>query len=130
MEVSVKSLLSEVDIALMTVEPVQENVGTVRISATAISNLPPVRNAKYYARVDSTNRTARAGRDFVDVDEKYFHFEWDGFEEFVDEAGETRYRQTAYIDVAIIDNKWPEDRNISRSNCTPTQVWDHSVSAA
>ena len=47
--------------------------------------------------------TATAGSDFVKVDEQ-IDFPRDGFTEFINDRGQTRYRQTVTFDVEILND--------------------------
>ena len=98
---------SQVDYALVAVDPVAEYVGTVRVGVVAVTSEAGVPNIDYAVRVQSENVTARSGRDYEGVDET-LEFAQGDFEAFVTGNGETRYRQTVYFDVGIIDNQYAE----------------------
>ena len=108
-EVSLRNSHAEIDYALAAVDPVEEDVGTVRIEVVALSDLAPLFRPWSTVRLDSSGGTAIAGLDFVEVAGSQIHFDWDDFEEFVGPGGRTLYRTTEYVDVRITDDEVPEE---------------------
>ena len=94
--------------SLVGVGPFEEDAGTVRVEVVAVTNEAGVPSIDYSVRVRSQNDTARSPGDYEAVDETLV-FPLDDFEEFVDELGDTRYRQSVYFDVVIVDNSYDED---------------------
>ena len=86
---------------------VAEDAETVRVEVVAVTIEEGAPTTDYAVKLVSKNRTARPGRDFRGVN-KRLDFPKDGFAEFVNGNGETRYRQTVTLDVNIIDNEIAE----------------------
>ena len=105
--VSVRDDDPTMDYALVEEEPVAEDVGTVSIGVVAVTTEAGMPSMNYAVGVQSENVTARSSRDYVGVEET-LEFAAEGFQAFVDGDGETRYRQTVYFDVGIIDNEYAE----------------------
>ena len=89
--------------SLSEIEPVDEDVGTVRGALEGVTNEDGVPSQDYKIRLHTTPGSAEAGSDYERVDEVLVFAEED-FEEFVNSNGETRYRQTVYFDIAILDD--------------------------
>ena len=89
--------------SLVEVEPVDEDAGTVRVAIEGVTNEDGVPSIDYHVNLSTMDDTATAGIDYVGVDETVI-FAVDDFEDFVNNGGQTRYRQTMYFDVAILDD--------------------------
>ena len=89
--------------SLQEVGPVNEDAGTVRVTVLAVTNEAGVPRINYPVRVVSKEDTASAGSDYAEVDETLW-FAVDDFEEFENNSGQTRYRQTAYLDIGILED--------------------------
>ena len=75
----------------------------MRVTVEAETNEFGVPRIDYVVRVSSSDDTAKAGSDYEGVDERLRFAEGD-FETFVNDIGLTRYRQTKYFDVVILDD--------------------------
>ena len=95
--------------SLQGVEPVNEDAGTVRVAVMAETNEDGALRIDYKTRVESREDTALAGSDYAAVNETLV-FAKDDFEEFVNDRGQTRYRQTMHFDVSILDDPTPESK--------------------
>ena len=91
------------------VQPFEEDAGTVRVEVVAVTAGAGAPTTDFAARLrtyetltDLKGR-ATAGSDFVGVDEQIY-FPRDGFAEFVNDHGVTRYRQTVTFDVEILND--------------------------
>ena len=89
--------------SLQEVGPVNEDAGTVRVTVQAVTNEYGVPRIDYPVKVQSREDTALAGSDYQEVNETLW-FAVDDFEEFENNSGQTRYRQTAYLDVRILED--------------------------
>ena len=89
--------------SLQEVGPVNEDAGTVRVTVRAVTNEAGVPRIDYPVKVQSREDTALAGSDYQEVNETLW-FAVDDFEEFENDSGQTRYRQTAYLDVRILED--------------------------
>ena len=98
----------QMDIALVEVQPLDEDVGTVTVEVVAVTTEPGVPSDDYSLRVQSSDDTARSPGDYEAVDETLEIVATD-FSAFVNADGDTRYRQSVYFDVAINDNRYDED---------------------
>ena len=93
---------------LVTLEPVEEDVGSVRIGVVAVTIEAGVPTQVYSVSLQAVRDTADSPIDYG-VFHKFSVFAPEGFEEFVDGEGETRYRQTAYVDLVIVDDEVQEE---------------------
>ena len=98
----------QMEYSLVEAGPFDEDAGTVQVEVVAVTNEAGVPNTEYAVRARSQNDTARSPGDYEEVDETLV-FPLDDFEEFVDELGNTRYRQSMHFDVVIRDNSYDED---------------------
>ena len=89
--------------SLQEVGPVNEDAGTVRVTVRAVTNENGAPRIDYPVKVQSREDTALAGSDYQEVNETLW-FAVDDFEEFENDNGQTRYRQTAYLDVRILED--------------------------
>ena len=100
--------------SLGEVQPVAEDAGTVRVEVVGVTFEEGAPTTDFAVRLQSyelgSHRRvpATAGSDFVGVDEQ-IDFPKDGFTEFVNDDGETRYRQTVTFDVEILNDGIAED---------------------
>ena len=94
--------------SLVEVGPVGEDAGAVQVEVVAVTTEAGAPSIDYAVTVESENGTARSGGDYEAVDETLV-FPVGDFAAFVDDAGETRYRQTVTFDVVILDNIYDED---------------------
>ena len=101
-------VLMQMKYSLVEVESVEEDAGTVQVGVVAVTNEAGVPSSDYAVRVESEDVTTTSGGDYEEVDETLVFAEED-FEEFVDDVGNTRYRQTVHFDVVILDNRYDED---------------------
>ena len=99
--------------SLAEVEPVEEDVGTVRVGIQGVTNEDGVPRIDYRLTLAALEDTAEADRDFEGVQE-ILNFPVDDFEEFVNDNGETRYRQTVYFDFVIHDDISAEEEESFR----------------
>ena len=114
--VSVTSIDRDVQasFSLGEVQPVAEDAGTVRVEVVGVTFKEGTPTTDYAVRILSfelgSHRgvPATAGSDFVKVDEQ-IDFPRDGFAEFVNDDGETRYRQMVTFDVEILNDGIAED---------------------
>ena len=98
----------QMDIALVEVQPVDEDVGTVTVEVVATTTEAGVPSDDYSLRVRSSDDSAGSPGDYQAVDET-LEFAATDFSAFVNADGDTRYRQSVYFDVAINDNRYDED---------------------
>ena len=98
----------QMDVALVEIQPVDEDVGTVRVEVVATTTESGVPSDDYAVRVRSSDDTAGSPGDYQAVDET-LEFGASDFVAFVNDDGDTRYRQSVYFDVAINDNSLDED---------------------
>ena len=103
----------QIEVALVQVLPVDEDVGTVTVEVVATTTEAGVPSIDYATRVQSEDVTARSvgwpfQKDYWPVDETLVFAAAD-FSAFVNEDGDSRYRQSVYFDVAINDNSLDED---------------------
>ena len=98
----------QMEYSLVEAGPFEEDAGTVQVEVVAVTNEAGVPNTEYAVGVRSQNVTARSPGDYEAVDET-LDFPVDEFEAFLDENGDTRYRQTVSFDVVIVDNFYDED---------------------
>ena len=87
----------------MDAGPFDEDAGTVQVEVVAVTNEDGVPSIDYAVAVQSEDVTANSGGDYEEVDETLV-FAVADFAAFTDGAGETRYRQSVYFDVVIVDN--------------------------
>ena len=112
------------------VQPVAEDAGTVRVEVvgeTFGEGAPTTDfavNLQAYELLPSNFRPAPAttGSDFVKVDEQ-IDFPRDGFTEFMNDNGETRYRQTVTFDVEILNGGITEGAEIFRLELLPIRTF-------
>ena len=93
---------------LLAPEPVQEDVGKLRIYIWAVTKNAGVPNITYSERTSFIDYTAEEYSDFRRSSSFLVHFAAEDFEEFVNSAGETRYRQASYYSIDIIDDNRSE----------------------
>ena len=98
----------QVEYSLVEAGPFDEDAGTVQVEVMAMTNQAGVPVVDYGVRVQSEDGTARSGDDYEVVDEA-LEFAADDFVEFLDEEGETRYRQTVSFDVVLNEDELHED---------------------
>ena len=98
----------QMDYSLVEAEPVDEDAGTVQVEVVAVTNEDGAPSIDYAVAVQSEDVTARSPGDYEEVDETLV-FAVADFAAFTDGAGETRYRQSVYFDLVIVDNFYDED---------------------
>ena len=114
--------------SLVEVGSVGEDAGTVQVEVVAVTTEDGVPSIDYAVRVESENGTARSGGDYEAVDETLV-FPVGGFAAFVDDAGETRYRQTVTFDVVILDNIYDENTETFLLKLSESTGYQESVFA-
>ena len=106
-EVTVEDIDPEMVYSLLEPQEVAEDAGSVRIGITAVTAEAGAPIQEYFVAAVSEQGTAKWVLDFLPVSLDVL-FPLDGFEQFVDDLGQTRYRQTVYFDVRIVDDHRPE----------------------
>ena len=96
------------DYELVPLEPVEEDAGSVRIGVKGVTIEAGVPTQVYSVSLVAARDTADSPIDYG-VFHVFSEFVPEGFEEFVDGEGETRYRQTAYVDLVIVDDEVQEE---------------------
>ena len=96
------------DYELVPLEPVEEDAGSVRIGVKGVTIEAGVPTQRYSVSLVAARDTADSPIDYG-VFHVFSEFVPEGFEEFVDGEGETRYRQTAYVDLVIVDDEVQEE---------------------
>ena len=96
------------DYELVPLEPVEEDAGSVRIGVKGVTIEAGVPTQLYSVSLVAARDTADSPIDYG-VFHVFSEFVPEGFEEFVDGEGETRYRQTAYVDLVIVDDEVQEE---------------------
>ena len=114
--------------SLVEVGPVGEDAGAVQVEVVAVTNEDGAPSIDYAVTVESENVTARSPGDYEAVDETLV-FPVGDFAAFVDDAGETRYRQTVTFDVVIRDNIYDEDAETFLLKLSESTGYDESVFA-
>ena len=114
--------------SLVEVGPVGEDAGTVQVEVVAVTTEDGVPSIDYAVTVESENGTARSGGDYEAVDETLV-FPVGDFAAFVDDAGETRYRQTVTFDVVILDNIYDENTETFLLKLSESTGYQESVFA-
>ena len=112
------------DYELVTLEPVEEDAGSVRIGVVAVTTETGVPTQVYSVSLVAARDTADSPIDYG-VFHKVYEFEPDGFEEFVDGEGETRYRQTEYADLVIVDDEVQEETESFAVQLWYVPGWDY-----
>ena len=93
---------------LVRVGPVDEDAGTMRVEVRAVTQESGEPTIDYAIRLRSIDGTAKSGIDFEGMDETLW-FRADDFEEFEPTQISSRYRQTMFVDIPIIDDEIEED---------------------
>ena len=93
---------------LVGVGPVDEDAGTMRVEVRAVTQERGQPTIDYAIRLRSIDGTAKSGIDFEGMDETLW-FRADDFEEFEPTQISSRYRQTMFVDIPIIDDEIEED---------------------
>ena len=107
----------QMEYSLVDAGPVDEDAGTVQVEVVAVTNEDGVPSIDYAVAVQSEDVTANSGGDYEEVDETLV-FAVADFAAFTDGDGETRYRQSVYFDVVIVDNSVTmKTRRRSCSSC-------------
>ena len=98
----------QMEYSLVDTGPLGEDAGTVQVEVVAVTNEDGVPSIGYAVAVQSEDVTTTAGGDYEAVDETLV-FAVADFAAFTDGDGETRYRQSVYFDVVIVDDRFDED---------------------
>ena len=98
----------QMEYSLVDAGPLGEDAGTVQVEVVAVTNEDGVPSIGYAVAVQSEDVTTTAGGDYEAVDETLV-FAVADFAAFTDGDGETRYRQSVYFDVVIVDDRFDED---------------------
>ena len=114
--------------SLVEVGPVGEDAGAVQVEVVAVTNEAGAPSIDYAVTVESENVTAKSPGDYEAVDETLV-FPVGDFAAFVDDAGNTRYRQSMYFDVVIRDNIYDEDAETFLLKLSESTGYDESVFA-
>ena len=112
------------DYELVTLEPVEEDAGSVRIGVVAVTIEAGVPTQVYSVSLLAVRDTADSPIDYG-VFHKFSVFAPEGFEEFVDGEGETRYRQTEYADLVIVDDEVQEETESFAVQLWHVAGWDY-----
>ena len=112
------------DYELVTLEPVEEDAGSVRIGVVAVTIEAGVPTQVYSVSLLAARDTADSPIDYG-VFHKFSVFAPEGFEEFVDGEGETRYRQTEYADLVIVDDEVQEETESFAVQLWHVAGWDY-----
>ena len=112
------------DYELVTLEPVEEDAGSVRIGVKGVTIEDGVPTQLYLVSLVAARDTADSPIDYG-VFHGYSEFAPEGFEEFVDGEGETRYRQTAYADLVIVDDEVQEETESFAVQLSHVAGWDY-----
>ena len=99
--------------SLTEVEQVDEGAGTVRVAIQAVTNEDGVPSIDYRVTLAALEDTAEADSDYEGVKE-VLNFAVGDFQVFVNDNGETRYRQTVYFDFVIHDDISAEEEESFR----------------
>ena len=94
---------------LVEMQPVDEDAGTVRVTVEGVTIDEGAPRTDFAVRLSTSNSTATGNSDFESFSFKKLYFPNDGFVEFVNDDGETRYRQSATYEVVILDDGIKED---------------------
>ena len=112
------------DYELVTLEPVEEDVGSVGIVVKGVTIEAGVPTQVYSVSLLAVRDTADSPIDYG-VFHGYSEFAPEGFEEFVDGEGETRYRQTVYVDLVIVDYEVQEETESFTVQLSHVAGWDY-----
>ena len=112
------------DYELVTLEPVEEDAGSVRIGVKGVTIEAGVPTQLYLVSLVAARDTADSPIDYG-VFHGYSEFAPEGFEEFVDGEGETRYRQTAYADLVIVNDEVQEETESFTVQLSHVAGWDY-----
>ena len=112
--------------SLGEVQPVAEDAGTMRVEVVGVTTGEGAPTTDFALRLQAYEleslgfRPATAGSDFVGVDEQ-IDFPRDGFTEFINDRGQTRYRQTVTFDVEILNDGIAEDTETFGLELSPSE---------
>ena len=98
----------------------------MQVEVVAVTNEDGVPDIDYAVGVRSQNVTARSPGDYKAVDET-LDFPVDEFEAFLDQNGDTRYRQTVSFNVVIVDNFYDEDAETFLLKLSASTGYEESV---
>ena len=116
----------QMEYSLVEAGPFEEDVGTVQVEVVAVTNEAGVPSIDYAVRVQSENVTANSPGDYEAVDET-LDFPLGDFAAFVNDVGDTRYRQTVSFDVVIVDNRFDEGTETFRLKLSESPGYEGSV---
>ena len=116
----------QMEYSLVEAGPFEEDAGTVQVEVVAVTNEAGVPNTEYAVGVQSEDITANSPVDYAEVDET-LNFSLGDFAAFVNDVGDTRYRQTVSFDVVIVDNRFDEGTETFRLKLSESPGYEGSV---
>ena len=116
----------QMEYSLVEAGPFEEDAGTVQVEVVAVTNEAGVPNTEYAVGVQSEDITANWPVDYAEVDET-LNFSLGDFAAFVNDVGDTRYRQTVSFDVVIVDNRFDEGTETFRLKLSESPGYEGSV---
>ena len=116
----------QMEYSLVEAGPFEEDAGTVQVEVVAVTNEAGVPNTEYAVGVQSEDVTANWPGDYAEVDET-LDFPLGDFAAFVNNVGDTRYRQTVSFDVVIADDRFDEGTETFRLKLSESPEYEGSV---